>query len=269
MKGLILFLYLLFLNNLFAQSEGIGVEEKIGQGIPVGPEFYTEFGEKIQLDKFLEKKPVVILTPVYYTCPNLCNFILNGLMRAVVKETKLKLGKDYLIVSFSINPLETPELARAKKQNYVKQILKERRDFSQDDIENGWFFLTAPEESIFSLTKAIGFFYRREGGEYQHQAAIVFLNKDGVISRYLYGIDFPSSDFKMALVETARGQIGGITEKIAMYCFSYDPVKKKYSLVAWKVMRLAASAGAVVFLIFLGFFWYFEMLKKKRAQKES
>ncbi|MCS6983941.1 MAG: SCO family protein [Leptospiraceae bacterium] len=248
--------------------EGIGIEEKLGQGIPVGPEFYLENGQVVALEAFLKRTPVVIIAPVYYTCPNLCNFVLNGLMRAIAREKSLRPGRDYIVVSFSINPLESYTLAQAKKDNYLSKLHEERRDLTREEMEKAWFFLTADrEENIQSLTNALGFYYRREGIEYLHQAGIIFVSSEGVISRYLYGIDFPPNDFKMAILETAQGKLGGLSERLAMYCFSYDPVKKKYSLVAWRVMRLAAGGGALIFLVILGFLWYKESQKKKKRNK--
>ena len=56
----------------------------------------------------------MILAPVYYRCPMLCNQVLNGLTRSL-KPLSLDAGKDFDVVAFSIDPDETPELAATKK----------------------------------------------------------------------------------------------------------------------------------------------------------
>ena len=56
----------------------------------------------------------MILALVYYRCPLLCNQVLNGLTRSL-KPLSLDAGKDFDVVAVSINPEETPELARQEE----------------------------------------------------------------------------------------------------------------------------------------------------------
>ncbi len=255
--------------DTYEPPPGVEIQEKLGLGLPSGVVFVSDKKEKVTVDDLMALNKTMIITPVYYTCPNLCNLVLNGLMNAIVREKGLKLGRDYVIVSFSINPEETPDVAAAKKANYIKKIVEQRSDLKAEELDAAWYFLTGPQDSIASLASALGFYYIKEGNDFLHRAAIMMVSKEGVISRYLYGIEFNPNDFKLGLLETSRGEIGSVTDQLVMFCFSYDPVKKKYSLVAWRVMRIASVFGAVLTLGLLGFFWYRESKKSKTKKNQE
>ena len=68
----------------------------------------------------------VILDLVYYTCPKLCNLILNGQTEAM-HEIPWTPGKEYEVVTISIDPEETYRLARKKKATYIEQPRAARR----------------------------------------------------------------------------------------------------------------------------------------------
>ena len=81
-----------------------------------------------------------------------------------------------------------------------------------------------------------------------HPAAITLLSPEGKISRYLYGIEYPTKDLKLGLLEASEGKIGSTLDKIILYCFHYDPYKNTYTIFATNIMRL----GGIFTIIFLG-----------------
>ncbi|MGC4055568.1 MAG: hypothetical protein QM757_42630 [Paludibaculum sp.] len=100
------------------------------------------------------------------------------------------------------------------------------------------------------LAKQIGFGYRRDPntGQYAHAAAIFVLSPEGMISRYLYGVNFKPFDIQMALTEAAREKFG-VSDRILLYCFHYDPASRGYVLFARNFMR----GGGVLMLLLFGF----------------
>src|SRR4029077_3443932 len=95
----------------------VGLDQKLGSAVPLDLTFRDEHGQSVALRQFFGQKPVV-LTLVYYQCPMLCTEVLNGLLRAT-KELSLQIGKDFTIVTVSIDPAERPILANVKHELYT------------------------------------------------------------------------------------------------------------------------------------------------------
>ena len=117
----------------------VGFDQKLGVQLPLGLRFRDESGRELTLGDLFGRRPV-ILAPVYYRCPMLCNQVLNGLTRSL-KPLSLDAGKDFDVVAVSINPDEKPELAAMKKLSYLER-------YDRPGSESGWHFLTGEEASI-------------------------------------------------------------------------------------------------------------------------
>ena len=219
----------------------VGVDEKPGAQVPLDLPFTDASGKAVRLGDYLRDGPV-ILTLNYYTCPMLCPLTFRGLAATMADVKDLSPSKDYRIVTVSIDPTEIPEIVRAKANESHAMVpgLK--------DPDSRWPFLYGSAESIRRVTEAVGYRYLRVGTEFAHPSAQVVLSPGGKVSRYLYGFQIPPRDFKLALLEAADGKIGDSSAEnvILLYCFHYDPVGKKYSLVAVNVMKLAGAATLVL-----------------------
>lgn len=234
----------------------IGVDEKLGDSIPLDLVFTNSDGDDVTLGELFEGDKPVLLNPLYYDCPVLCSVVLDGVFGAV-KQLAWSPGIDYTIISFSIDPEEGPELASSSKEFYLNQ-------FDRESAADGWHFLTGSQESIEQLTEAIGFRYKyeEETGEYIHMASIMMLSPAGKITRYLYGANFREFDVRNALFEAADGTIGNSLDKVLMYCFTYDPSSQSYVPVAMNIMKLGGLATLIILGIFLSVFWRRERNKK-------
>jgi protein SCO1/2 len=237
----------------------IGVDEKLGDSTPLDLTFYDEDGKPVTLGDFFEEDKPVILTLVYYSCPRVCSFILNGIQDAINGLSSLSLGKDFKIVSVSFNPDDSYNLAKEKARNYYKGL--ENGHFPKGN----WRFLTGNEENISKLTQAVGFKYKKDGEEYAHPSTIIILTPKGQISRYLYGVQFEPRDFKLALLEASNGEIGSskLLNKVMLFCYEFDPVGKKYALQALNVVK---AGGVVTLLSLVGLLTYFWKKEKKESQ---
>ena len=68
-----------------------------------------EQGNKVRLGEFFKGKPVVIAL-VYYTCPMLCNQVMNGMLGSF-RQTSLNIGEDFEVVTVSFDTKDTPAIA--------------------------------------------------------------------------------------------------------------------------------------------------------------
>jgi len=223
-------------------------EQRIGNTLPLELAFRDEAGETVQLARYFGKKPVV-LALVYYECPMLCTFILNGLVKSL-KPLTFEPGREFEIVVVSFNPLETPQLAAQKKQAYLEE-------YKRVHTWAGWHFLTGDEENIRKLTDAAGFhyIYDEEEKEYAHASGIIVAKPDGKLFRYFYGIEYAPRDLKLALMEASTEKIGTPVDQVLLFCFHYDPQTGKYSVLITRIIRVAGTATvvAVGLLLFVMF----------------
>ncbi|WP_440999517.1 SCO family protein [Fodinibius sp. SL11] len=230
------------------QLEDVGVEERLGEQIPLDLTFANAEGDSIKLKElFADGKPV-LLNPVYYECPQLCSMIKEAIFKGV-KDLKWSPGKEYNIVTFSFDPREKAGLAAENKERFLNKLARE-------GAGQGWHFLTGNKETIDKITEAVGFETKRlQNGQYAHGAAIIFLSPEGVITRYLYGLKFDEFNLRNALYDAADGNIGSAAEQVLLYCYQYDADSNTYVPVAWKIMQVGGFATMFILGIFLGFMW--------------
>jgi protein SCO1/2 len=259
-KLIVLFIgFFVFGNTVSAHMEherpkdlsGIGIDEKLGQLVPLDLTFRDESGNPVSLRQLIHAP--VILTPVYLHCPNVCSFLLQNLADALDK-LPAEPGKEYTVLTISFDETEKPDLARQKKKIYLKMIQK-------PFPEGAWRFLTGDKENIHKLTDATGFHFKRVGEDFEHPVSLVILAPDGKIVRYMYGADPLPFDLKLALIEASQGRIGPTIAKVVRFCFSYDPKANKL------VFNMLRVTGAVTLLFALSFI-LFLILKGKKPPKE-
>ncbi len=227
-----------------ASLRDVGIDQRLNELLPLEAEFRDETGRQAPLGDYFGRKPV-ILALVYYECPMLCTMVLNGLLRTF-RAMELTVGKDFDVVTVSFDPTEGPDLAAEKKKQYLTS-------YGRSEATQGWHFLTGEEASIRSLTAAAGFRYTYDSktGQYAHAAGILVVTPQGRIARYLYGIEYPVRDLRLALVEASAGRIGNPVDQVLLYCFHYDPATGKYGLVIMNVIRLLGTATVVALATFL------------------
>ena len=69
---------------------------------------------------------------------------------------------------------------------------------------------------------------------------------DGVISRYLYGVQFDPETVRLSIAEASAGKIGSPLDQLLLFCFRYDSSTGKYAPAAWTLMRFGAITTIVV-----------------------
>jgi protein SCO1 len=228
--------------------QNVGIEQHLDAQVPPDLAFTDDSGRPVKLGDYFGHKPM-ILNLVYYNCTMLCGEALSGLTGAL-KMVKFNLGDEFDVLTVSFNPQETPQIAAAKKQDYLKR-------YGRPGAAAGWHFLTGPAESINALTKAVGFQYQYDAKstQYAHATAIMVLTPQGRISRYFYGVDYPPKDLRMGLVEASQGKIGNAVDQVLLYCYHYDPATGKYGAIVNNILKLGAAVtilmlGGLLFILF-------------------
>lgn len=242
-----------------AELMQIGIDEHLGETVPSDVSLVDEAGRAVVLGDFIKTGRPVVVNFVYHTCPTLCSFVQNG-FAASLREVPWSIGDKFDVLTISIDPRDTPQIAAEKKAKWVGGY---GRDAAQTG--KGWHFLTGQEAELKRLTQAFGFRYAFDAkqGQYAHSAALFVLTPNGKISRYLYGIEFPKNDVRLALAEAAEGKTISTVDHLLLYCYQYDPNARSYVLVAMRVMRLGALATMLGLAAFLGVFWARERKKAK------
>ena len=224
--------------------KNVGIEQNLNEQIPPGLTFRDETGKTVTLGDFFGKKPM-ILNLVYYQCPMLCGEVLTGLESAL-RVLKFDVGKEFDVLTVSFDPKETPEMASAKKAEYLKR-------YGRSGAAEGWHFLTGPAASIDALTKAAGFQYQYDpkSGQFAHATAIMVLTPEGKIAQYYYGVEFAPKDLRLGLIQASENKIGTVVDQVLLYCYHYDPDTGKYGAIISRVLQLAAGATVLILGTFL------------------
>jgi protein SCO1/2 len=216
----------------------VGIDQKLDATVPLDLAFVDENNRDVTLGDFFGTRPV-ILALVYYECPMLCGYVLNGLEGSLSALT-FDAGRDFDVLVVSFDPGETPAIAADRRKSFLQR-------YRRAGAEAGVHFLTGREASIKRLTGAVGFRYAYDPAidQFAHPAAITILTADGRVSRYLYGVEFAPKDLKLALVETAEGRIGTVVDQALLFCYHWDPESGKYGFVVMNIVRLAGATTAI------------------------
>ncbi len=242
---------LLFISYSFSNDKiEIGVDEKLGNTIPLDVTFNDEEGNQVTLKELITGPTVLAL--VYYNCPGICNPLMFELSN-VMNKSDMEPGYDYNVIAISIDKFENPEKAREKK----KEMLS---GFDKEISPESWRFLTGSIENIKAVTNAAGFYFKREGAELRHAGTLIFLDKSGKICRYLFpsytenhGYGILPFDFKMAIIETSESRVTPTVARFLRFCFSYDPEGDRYALNITRIFGAAILLFAGIFFLVIKF----------------
>jgi protein SCO1 len=235
----------------------VGFDQNLDAQLPLDLIFRDESGRSVKLGDYFGSKPVIV-TLVYYRCPMLCGEELKGLARSL-KPLSQVVGDQFDVVTVSIDPTETPELARAKKESVLER-------YGRPGAEAGWHFLTGDQASISKLAEEVGFryTYAPETKLYAHTAGLVVATPKGRISRYFYGIDYSPKDLQFGLMESSAGKIGSPIARLLLFCYHYDPTTGKYSLAIMGIIRVIGTSTALVLAAYV-----VVMLRRDRSRASS
>lgn len=261
-----LFAIALFALPMFAQDNSatppklpgrVAIAQKLDSQVPLDLMFRDESGKIVRLGDYFKSGRPVILDFMYYRCPMLCSTVLEGTTNTLT-ELKFDIGKEFDVITVSIDPRDTPGQATLKKDHYIKR-------YGRLGSASGWHFLTGADPSIKRLASSVGFEYAYDPqtDQFAHGAALLVLTPQGRVSRYFYGFEYKPRDLRLALVEASASRIGTATDQFLLLCFHYDPSTGKYSKTAMNIVR----AGGVATILSLGGFIFIMLRNERNANR--
>jgi protein SCO1/2 len=190
----------------------------------------------------------------------LCGEVIHGLTTAL-NIVNFDLGRDYDIVTVSIDPRETPDVAAKLKAVDLRRYTRDSSAAAQ-----GWHFLTGDETNIEELTKTVGFRYVYDPriDQYAHASGVQIVTPDGRLSQYYYGIEYSPKDLRLGLIEASKNHIGNVVDQLILYCYHYDPSTGHYGAIVMRVVRLSGLATVLL----LGTFIFVMVRRDVRAAKQ-
>ncbi|MDZ4725937.1 MAG: SCO family protein [Leptospira sp.] len=236
-------------NKLPKDLKEIGFADVTGKKVNLDIDFFDDHGNPVNLKDFAVKGKPILLSPVYFKCPTLCNYHMNGVMKTL-KALDWTAGKEFIYIAVSFNPNETKEVSHPKKLAYLKE-------YGRAGAETGFHLLTGTDESIDLLLKQLEFRYRWDepSKQYIHASGIYVLTPDGFVSRIFQGIQFGERDLRLAFMEASEGKIGSFVDRFALFCFQFDPRKNKYTIYAYRIMQMGAGFTLLALASFLFINW--------------
>jgi protein SCO1/2 len=237
------------------QLSQISFDQKLNAQVSLDLPFRDENGNRVTLRNYFGEKPVVLVLG-YYQCPMLCTLTFNGMVEGM-NDMKWSIGDQFNVIHVSIDPKETPALAAAKKQTYLRR-------YGRAGAGAGWHFLTGDEPAIRKLADEVGFHYAYDPTvkQYAHPSGLVMLTPDGKVAKYLFGVKFAPSELYAALQDSSKRKVGSPIERLVLLCFHYSPIHGKYGALIMNVVRILGAATLV------GMTWLFvAMVRRERARR--
>jgi len=242
--------------NLPNLLKGVNFNQNLGAQVPLDTKFVDSSGNPVTLGEYFGKKPVVLIM-AYYKCPLLCPEVLHGADESF-KKLSFKIGQQYNVVTLSINPKETPELAAKTKKTYISI-------YGDPEAASGWHFLTGKTPDIKLVADAVGFHYKYipQLDQYAHAAGIVVLTPQGKVAQYFYGIKYSPEDLRLALVQSSHDKIGSVVDQVLLFCCTYDPDTGRYHAI---IARVLAICGLITIMAIGGMLWFLFRLEEKKRR---
>jgi protein SCO1/2 len=213
----------------------VSIEQRLGARLPLAASLRDETGKVVALGDYFGARPVV-LALIYYRCPMLCGYVERGTSKAL-KTLAFSPGEDFELVTVSIDPSDTPALARGQKAEFL-------RAYGRPSAANGIHFLTGEAGATAAIARAAGFRFTRdrETGEFSHAAGLFVATPDGRLSRYFFGVEYSARDLRLALTEASKGRLGSLADRLLLYCSHYDPKTGRYSVAILRLLRVLGVA---------------------------
>jgi protein SCO1/2 len=241
------------------KGNDVQVDEHLGATIPLDAPFVTSDGKPVTLGELVKGDLPTILTFNYSDCPMLCSLQLNGLSKVLPELTNkvegfsLYLGGHFRIVTIDLEPNEPLEKLAKMKAKYIDRLPK----WQHDEAAKGWTFLRAAKAgdgaSIRRVADTVGFKYTYlpDRAEWAHPAALIFLSTAGVVTRYVYGIDFEPAMMRESIVKAGKAEpstaVGFMNR-----CYHYDPEANSHARAGVLALRLGAAGFVVLLAATLG-----------------
>jgi protein SCO1 len=241
-----------------AAAPGVGFEQRIGQQLPLDAVFTDGDGKALALNTYFRDKPVVLVFD-YFRCPELCSLVASGATDAL-RQLEASIGRDYLVVTVSVDPTDTPEMARSHQ---LEAVLR----YGRKGANAGWHALVGKERDIRALADAAGFHYRYDplSRQYAHPSGIVVVTPKGIVSSYFMGVDFRADRMAAAIRRAAANKTGSSVFSLLFVCFQGGSPEGRYGGLIWTVLSVCVALTLAA--VFGGIAWM--LLDERRHRHEG
>ncbi|MBI3721167.1 MAG: SCO family protein [Fimbriimonas ginsengisoli] len=219
----------------------MGIDQKLGAQVPMDTQFTDETGKTVRFGDLFAGRPV-LLVPMFYQCHGICEVTVEALLKTTAKLKKTSaVGEKFDVILLSIHPKETPEQAMAKKREILEV-------YERPQSAPSWHCLTGSLESIHQVTDAVGFRYdyKPETDQINHPAGAIILTPRGMVSSYIFGVDYPTIVLEDGFALASREAVGKKAEPILLGCIMLDPLTGKRTLVIENVLKLAGMLTVLI-----------------------
>ena len=253
---ILILLWVMSLNTLAQPGDNpleVGFDHHLGAQVPLDLLLRNERGNEVTVKELLDDKPVLLVLG-YYECPMLCHKVQDGLVEGLT-ESRMRVGKEFRILTVSVDPEETSQLAAAKRESYLKA-------YPYPVTHQDWPFLVGTPEALDTLQTVVGFRSAKLKDQISHPAGMIVLTPSGKVSSYLQGLRFPALSLEQAIEKASREEEGSFLQPVLLLCYQYDPATGKYSLAIYRLVQLLGCATVLLMMAAI-FFW----LRRERRQR--
>lgn len=210
-------------------------DQHLGEILPLTTVFRDSAGQSHALGDYFHGKPVVLYFG-YARCPQLCSIVADGTV-AALRQIRPEVGRDFEVVSLSIDPTETDAENKGRQTDAVHR-------YGHPGAATGWHFLTGSETAIRAVANAAGFYYTYDGRskQFAHASGFIVVTAKGAMSRYFLGVDFPPVEVAQAIKQAGDGGIGQAVYDLLLLCFRGDGISGRYGTLIWRVLTVAVVA---------------------------
>ncbi len=214
-----------------------GFAPELGAQVPLS----TPAGAAADLGDLTEGRPALVLAG-YHECPNLCGTAQDAAIRALGDSG---LGpQDYRVLFLGVDPQETPAQA-------AQTLARLAGDHGPEAVAP-WRAPTGPEAAALAVRLGMASEAQVRTGEFIHPVGLVALSPEGRIARVLPGIGWAPRDLRLALVEASEGRVGGLPDRVLLFCAGFDETQGQYTSTVAAGLRLAGWATLALMALGIG-----------------
>lgn len=186
----------------------VELDEKnvLGNQVNLDLEFLDSSGEMMRLGDLIDRP--TILNLIFYRCRGVCMPQMGALSQVLEKLERVP-GKDYKILTISIDPRETLLAANSQKKVYMDYA-------SQEYPEDSWKWMLGDAASIRELSESLGFYFTLDGDQWVHPPGFMILDASGKLTRFV----IPSQNY----VKPRDYNKGGMSGDSAVFYDTSDEV---------------------------------------------
>ena len=251
------------LNVPSAMTGKVGFDQKIGSSLPPQAFFTNSDGQGMSLRDAMGTTKSAVLALVYYGCPHLCKLTTEGVIQAI-SSLRLLPDSDFKVFFVSFDPRDTRDTADKARKRALKML-------GSPELREAVSFWVGDQKNIDLVTNAVGFRaqWDPQSKEFAHASGLVLLTSQGIVSSYLFGIEYPTRQLQLGLVAAGKGKMGSIVDRFLLFCFHYDPVAGRYSIALLRLMKAAAAITVLSILVFVAILMGQQRRRKQNTKKAT